>query len=345
MAAQLPAERLRREETGEPQSPAQLQRRARQAARDKARRAVQSQLADALEKVQVLQLQLNILVAAIRKGPPPGLQHSSLETVSDLQAELPCSGSLRSATTSGSGASAPGLLPTCKESAPEIHMQQVDPGSPAAVPASVMDKPGVMDKPDVPADSGAIVGDACNVEPDVAEGPELPEEPGMPVESETLVESGLVVNAPGIQLEDDAVGGTDGARHPRGNSKRRRRDNAGGHLPPPDSEERHVDASAVSNPLQPLQTGESAGQPRLVVVVLEALLALTRASPKGTTTVTLLEEKVLALVGEPELEYSYFEECMDYLTKAQAVEYRRAGRGGLLRLGREIDAARRALLP
>ena len=178
-----------------------------------------------------------------------------------------------------------------------------------------------MGKPDLPVESGALVGDACNVEPEVAVEPELPEKPELP--------------------EDDAVGGIDGATHPRGNGKRRRRDNAGGNLPLPDSEAGHVDASAVSDPLQPLQTGECAGQPRLVVYVLEALLALTQASPKGTTTVTLLEEKVLALVGEPELEYSYFEGCMDYLTKAQAVEYRR---GGLLRLGRGFDAVRRALL-
>ena len=202
----------------------------------------------------------------------------------------------------------------------------------SVMPPTMAVVPGiVMGEPDVPVESGPFVGDPCIVVPDVAVEPELPEKPESPEE-------------PGLP-EDDAVSGIDGAVHPPGNGKRRRRDNAGGNLPLPDSEEGHVDASAVSDPLQPLQTGECAGQPRLVVIVLEALLALTQASPKGTTTVTLLEEKVLALVGEPELEYSYFEGCMDYLTKAQAVEYRRAGRGGLLRLGRGFDAVRRALLP
>ena len=80
-AAQLPAQAT--QEAGG-LSPAQIQRRARQAARQQARTASCAELAAARKRIDELQLQLTILVAAIKAGrcplQPPGLRRDILET-------------------------------------------------------------------------------------------------------------------------------------------------------------------------------------------------------------------------------------------------------------------------
>ena len=63
-------------------SPAQIQRRARQAARQQARTVSCAQLAAARKRIDELQLQLTILVAAIKAGRCP-LQLPGLETISE----------------------------------------------------------------------------------------------------------------------------------------------------------------------------------------------------------------------------------------------------------------------